>query len=181
MLRFKSSYKDGHSFQAWIYSIVCNLQMDHWRKKRFEAEWEEGFDAPYSTNPQPPAPVRLAQRNLPPPPRKENRHMRETSLCPTGERQLAAYLENRLNRSDRDQFREHANLCAICREEIQIWDKLSNLPTSTHGPYFRQDFEAMLARESRHPPSTTKTTLAALGRSRSHRNRCPHPHPARRL
>ena len=46
MLRFKSSYKDGHSFQAWIYSIVRNLQMDHWRKKRFEAEWEEGFDAP---------------------------------------------------------------------------------------------------------------------------------------
>ena len=46
MLRFKTSYKDGHSFQAWIYSIVRNLQMDHWRKKRFEAEWEEGFDAP---------------------------------------------------------------------------------------------------------------------------------------
>lgn len=46
MLRFKSSYKDGHSFEAWIYSIVRNLQMDHWRKKRFETEWEEGFDAP---------------------------------------------------------------------------------------------------------------------------------------
>jgi RNA polymerase sigma-70 factor (ECF subfamily) len=46
MLRFKASYKDGHSFEAWLYSIVRNLQMDHWRKKRFEAEWEEGFDAP---------------------------------------------------------------------------------------------------------------------------------------
>ncbi len=50
LLRFKSSYKDGHSFQAWIYSILRNLQMDHWRKKRFEADWEEGFDAPARPN-----------------------------------------------------------------------------------------------------------------------------------
>lgn len=45
MLRFRASFKDGHSFQAWMYSILRNLQMDHWRKKRFETEWEEGFDA----------------------------------------------------------------------------------------------------------------------------------------
>lgn len=42
MLRFRSSYRDGHSFQAWMYSIARNLQMDHWRKQKFEAEWEEG-------------------------------------------------------------------------------------------------------------------------------------------
>ncbi len=46
MLRFRSSFKEGHGFQAWMYSITRNLQMDHWRKKRFEAEWEEGYDAP---------------------------------------------------------------------------------------------------------------------------------------
>lgn len=46
VLRFRSSFKDGHSFQAWMYSIVRNLQMDYWRKKRFEVEWEEGWDAP---------------------------------------------------------------------------------------------------------------------------------------
>ncbi len=46
MLRFRASFKDGHGFQAWMYSIARNLQMDHWRKKRFEADWEEGFDAP---------------------------------------------------------------------------------------------------------------------------------------
>lgn len=46
MLRFRAGFKDGHSFQAWMYSIVRNLQMDHWRKKRFEAEWEDGYDAP---------------------------------------------------------------------------------------------------------------------------------------
>jgi RNA polymerase sigma factor (sigma-70 family) len=45
MIRFRSSYRDGHSFQAWMYSIVRNLQMDHFRKKRFEADWEERFDA----------------------------------------------------------------------------------------------------------------------------------------
>lgn len=46
MLRFRSSFKDGHNFQAWMYSIVRNLQMDHWRKKRFEADWDENYDAP---------------------------------------------------------------------------------------------------------------------------------------
>jgi len=46
MLRFRASFKDGHTFQSWMYSIVRNLQMDHWRKKRFEAQWEEGWDAP---------------------------------------------------------------------------------------------------------------------------------------
>jgi RNA polymerase sigma factor (sigma-70 family) len=49
VLRFRASFKDGHSFQAWMYSIVRNLQMDHWRKKRFEAEWEEGRDIPAPT------------------------------------------------------------------------------------------------------------------------------------
>ena len=44
ILRYRSSFRDGHGFQAWMYSIARNLQMDHWRKKRFEADWEEDFD-----------------------------------------------------------------------------------------------------------------------------------------
>ncbi len=83
--------------------------------------------------------------------------MSQTSFCPTGERQLAAYLENRLSPKDRDQFREHANLCSICREEVELWDKLSNLPAATPGPYFRHDFEAMLARETRNIPQRQTT------------------------
>lgn len=79
--------------------------------------------------------------------------MKETSFCPVGERQLAAYLENRLNTQDRDQFREHATLCPVCRGEVEIWDKLNCLPSATPGPYFRQDFEAMLARQARHRPN----------------------------
>lgn len=46
ILRFRGGFKDGHGFQAWMYSIARNLQMDHWRKKRFEADWEEGFNLP---------------------------------------------------------------------------------------------------------------------------------------
>lgn len=44
ILRFRSGFRNGHSFTAWMYSIARNLQMDHWRKKRFESDWEEGFD-----------------------------------------------------------------------------------------------------------------------------------------
>lgn len=51
MLRFRSSYKDGHSFQAWMYSIVRNLQMDHFRKQRFEAGWDDTWDAPAPAGP----------------------------------------------------------------------------------------------------------------------------------
>lgn len=46
MLRFRAGFRDGHSFQAWMYSIVRNLQMDHWRKGRFEAGWDDGIDHP---------------------------------------------------------------------------------------------------------------------------------------
>lgn len=44
MLRFRAGFKDGLSFTAWMYSIARNAQMDHWRKKRFETQWEEGYD-----------------------------------------------------------------------------------------------------------------------------------------
>jgi RNA polymerase sigma factor (sigma-70 family) len=44
ILRFRAGFKNGHSFTAWMYSIARNLQMDHWRKRRWEADWEEGFD-----------------------------------------------------------------------------------------------------------------------------------------
>jgi len=75
--------------------------------------------------------------------------MRELNFCPTGERQLAAYLENRLSGADRNSFAEHASTCSVCQSELEIWDKLSSLPTASPSAYFRQDFESMLARESR--------------------------------
>lgn len=53
ILRFRSGFKNGHSFTAWMYSIARNLQMDHWRKRRLESDWEEGFDvaAPAASEP----------------------------------------------------------------------------------------------------------------------------------
>lgn len=45
MLRFRASFKNGLSFTAWMYSIARNAQMDHWRKSRWESQWEEGYDA----------------------------------------------------------------------------------------------------------------------------------------
>ncbi len=45
-LRFRSSFREGHRFESWIYSILRNLQMDHWRRKKFEGEWDEGMDLP---------------------------------------------------------------------------------------------------------------------------------------
>ncbi len=44
MLRFRTSFRDGHRFESWMYSIVRNLQMDHWRKRRFEGEWDESVE-----------------------------------------------------------------------------------------------------------------------------------------
>jgi hypothetical protein len=79
--------------------------------------------------------------------------MRELSFCPTGERQLAAYLENRLNPRDRAAFGEHASTCPVCQTELDLWDKLNNLPSPAPGAYFRQDFDAMLAREARMQPA----------------------------
>lgn len=75
--------------------------------------------------------------------------MRELSFCPTGERQLAAYLENRLAPRDRAAFSEHAASCPICQSELEIWDQLGKLPAPTPSAYFRQDFDAMLARQAR--------------------------------
>jgi hypothetical protein len=74
--------------------------------------------------------------------------MKETSFCPVGEELLAAYLENRLNPQQRQSFSAHAAACPVCREELEIWDQLNNLPAPTPGPYFRQDFEAMLTHEA---------------------------------
>jgi hypothetical protein len=75
--------------------------------------------------------------------------MRELNFCPTGERQLAAYLENRLNPADRASFSHHAASCPVCQGELEIWDKLNSLPSASPSAYFRQDFDSMLARESR--------------------------------
>lgn len=73
--------------------------------------------------------------------------MKEMSFCPTGERQLTAWLENRLPLNERDLFATHASDCDICRGEVEIWKKLASLPAPAPGPDFQRNFNAMLCRE----------------------------------
>lgn len=80
--------------------------------------------------------------------------MQPHSFCPTGERQLTAYLENRLKPADRDQFRAHANTCEICRAELALWDQLNTLAAPSPGAYFKSDFDAMLAKHTLSKPQT---------------------------
>ncbi len=40
VLRFRSGFRDGHRFEAWVYSIVRNLQMDQFRRRKFEGDWD---------------------------------------------------------------------------------------------------------------------------------------------
>lgn len=79
--------------------------------------------------------------------------MKELNFCPTGERQLAAYLENRLSPRDRDTFAQHAAVCPLCQSELELWDKLNTLPAPSPSAHFRRDFDAMLARQSTAPPA----------------------------
>ncbi len=77
--------------------------------------------------------------------------MKELQFCPIGERQLPAYLENRLSASERTGFEAHAASCAICRGEIEMWKQLSELPTPAASARFQRDFDAMLARQTQIP------------------------------
>jgi hypothetical protein len=85
--------------------------------------------------------------------------MNQTHFCPTGERQLTAFLENRLSKEDRTSFLAHSQTCSLCQSEIELWHQLSQLPAASPGPYFKQDFDAMLARESRTLQQPAKPTL----------------------
>jgi hypothetical protein len=74
--------------------------------------------------------------------------MSEHEYCPAGSRQLAAYLEGRLSSGERESFEKHLPDCAVCAEEIRLWERLNLLPEAAPGPYFRREFEAMLRREA---------------------------------
>ena len=74
--------------------------------------------------------------------------MKEMSFCPTGERQLSSYLEDRLNAVDRDAFASHARGCEICQVELNLWDRLATLPAPPPPPNLERAFQAMLRRET---------------------------------
>lgn len=74
--------------------------------------------------------------------------MKDFEFCPLGERQLPAFLENRLSPGERQSFETHAASCEICRSEIELWTQLSHLEAPAPSTRFRRDFDAMLVRNA---------------------------------
>jgi len=57
---------------------------------------------------------------------------------------LPAYCEQRLTSRDTAFVREHMELCANCRADYEMWQKLASLPTREPSPASRSRFEHML-------------------------------------
>ncbi len=73
--------------------------------------------------------------------------MKESMFCPTGERQLAAYLEGRLRQAERVDYEAHLDGCALCREQVELWEQLGGLRVPPPSASFAPNFERMLSRE----------------------------------
>jgi hypothetical protein len=57
---------------------------------------------------------------------------------------LAAYCERRLSARDQAFAREHTEICAQCRADAEIWQKLASLPAEQPSAASRSRFEQML-------------------------------------
>ena len=57
---------------------------------------------------------------------------------------LSDYCERRLSTTDMAFAREHAELCANCRADFEMWQKLAVLPEQQPGPASHSRFEHML-------------------------------------
>src|SRR5213082_102594 len=57
---------------------------------------------------------------------------------------LPAYCEQRLTSRDMAFAREHLELCANCRADYEMWQKLASLPQEQPSPASRSRFENML-------------------------------------
>ena len=57
---------------------------------------------------------------------------------------LPAYCEQRLTSRDMAFAREHLELCANCRADYEMWQKLASLPQEQPSPASRSRFEHML-------------------------------------
>ncbi len=57
---------------------------------------------------------------------------------------LSDYCERRLSATDMAFAREHAEICAQCRADVEMWQKLAALPQEEPSPESRARFEHML-------------------------------------
>jgi hypothetical protein len=65
--------------------------------------------------------------------------------CEQAREQLADYLAGDLDDRAQREIREHLTLCAWCREEAAMWDRLGALAAEEPSPALRDRFEAALA------------------------------------
>ena len=44
-LKYRSSYKDSYPFKAWIYRVASNVRYDHYRSKKLDVAYNDGYQA----------------------------------------------------------------------------------------------------------------------------------------
>lgn len=67
--------------------------------------------------------------------------------CDEGGLNLTRYLDGTLAGEPRNRFEGHLAGCADCRQELDLWIRLGDLPEAAPGPRVRQNFERALAAE----------------------------------
>ncbi|MFN7920055.1 MAG: HEAT repeat domain-containing protein [Bryobacteraceae bacterium] len=68
--------------------------------------------------------------------------------CGEGERWLAAYLDGALDEPARRDFEQHLAVCTECRDSVEVWARLGELPEPVPSGRLRRRFEQDLARET---------------------------------
>lgn len=67
--------------------------------------------------------------------------------CNEGARNLTLYLDGSLAGEVRRLFETHLETCGECRQELDLWIRLEDLPAPSPSPALRRDFERALAAE----------------------------------
>jgi hypothetical protein len=67
--------------------------------------------------------------------------------CEEGARRLTQYLDGTLVDEARRRYELHMEACADCRQELDLWIRLDDLPEATPSPALRRNFERAMAAE----------------------------------
>ncbi len=65
--------------------------------------------------------------------------MQETSFCAVGEAKLVWYVEGRLRAGERQEYERHVEGCRRCQEELELWQRLGEMPVVSPGAGFGQE------------------------------------------
>jgi len=64
---------------------------------------------------------------------------------------LPEYIDGSLNRAGREAVEDHLDACGECRELLDLWERLGELPEPVPGPHVRARFQKALAAETSPP------------------------------